>query len=62
MAITAVPDTRAEALHDLESRHDELLRLLCELENRVAKVLAEYQAPRQEEDARGTREITAKAA
>jgi len=48
MAVAA-PATHAQTLLDLEARHDELSRLLDELEQRVAKVLAEFQPPRQGE-------------
>jgi len=46
MAVSA-PATHAQTLLDLEARHDELFRLLDELEKRVARVLAEYQPARQ---------------
>ncbi len=44
----ASPLDHAQAMLDLEARHDELLELLSELENRVASVLAQYQVGRQE--------------
>lgn len=62
MATNAIPATRVQALLDLETRHEELFRLLSELETRVAKVLAECQGPRQAEDTPEPPRITAKAA
>lgn len=62
MAMNASPETRVQALLDLETRHDELFRLLSDLEKRVATVLAECQGPRQPEDAREPPEFIAKAA
>jgi hypothetical protein len=44
----AAPADHAQAILDLEARHDELLELLSDLENRVASVLAQYQVGRQE--------------
>jgi len=44
----AVPATYAQALLDLEARHDELFQLLDALEKRVANVLAQYQVPRRD--------------
>jgi hypothetical protein len=44
----AAPLDHAQAMLDLEARHDKLLELLSELENRVASVLAQYQVGRQE--------------
>lgn len=35
-----------KAIQDLESRHDQLLEMLAELEKRVASVLAECQSAR----------------
>ncbi len=62
MAASATPDTRVEALLDLETRHDEFFRLLSDLEKRVAPVLAECQGPRRPEDAREPPEMIARAA
>jgi len=45
----AAPATHAQTLLDLEARHEELLHLIGELEQRVAKVLAEHQPLRQGE-------------
>ncbi len=42
----ALPLEHAQAILDLEARHDELLELLAELEQRVASVLAQYQVGR----------------
>ncbi len=42
MAVAALA-THAQTLLDLEARHEELLHLIDELEQRVAKVLAEHQ-------------------
>ena len=44
----AAPADHAQAILDLEARHDELLELLSDLENRVASVLAQYQVGRQD--------------
>jgi hypothetical protein len=40
-------NAQIELILDLESRHDELLTRLEELDKRVAKTLAEYMASRQ---------------
>jgi hypothetical protein len=40
-------NAQLELLLDLETRHDELLSRLEELDKRVAKTLAEYMATRQ---------------
>ena len=37
----ALPATQNQAIVDLEARHDEVLRLLADLEKRVAAVLAQ---------------------
>jgi len=38
----ALPATQNQAILELEARHDELLRLLADLEKRVAAVLAQH--------------------
>ncbi len=42
----ALPPDHLRMILDLECRHDQLLELLADLENRVAKVLAECQSGR----------------
>jgi hypothetical protein len=39
----AFSTTHSQAILELEARHDELLALLTELENRVTSVLAQHQ-------------------
>jgi hypothetical protein len=37
-----LPATQTQAILELEARHDEVLRLLADLEKRVAAVLAQH--------------------
>jgi|GEM_PF-3423337 len=42
----SLPPDQLEAILDLESRHDQLLEMLADLEKRVASALAEWQSAR----------------
>jgi len=41
----AFPPTHTQAILELEARHDEVLRLLADLEKRVAAALAQHAPP-----------------
>jgi len=42
----SLPPEHLKAILDLESRHDQLLEMLADLERRVASALAEWQSAR----------------
>lgn len=54
-----VPPPHLQALLDLESRHDELLDRLDELDQRVTKTLAECAALREPSSSKSARKETA---